>query len=241
MAWEACYSSRTSIQNSVSVERVNSMNVTTWNCQDLAVRGDICVKFCLEANEFYECDKCSKTFWWSAKVFDAMKANHARKHCIGSLAPSDSGSFKRQKDQGWGELLHSKLVKPGDTICPPRSRGNKGRQAQVQHDGKLLENGTESWIDPVAFCVRNNSWKESDSFLKDRNRFSNCIRICANTQEEERLHVLKDEARGFDRGRQTDDEDHHVGQGDDDAPGATNLAPERLSKSGWKWARKSSG
>ena len=60
-----------------------------------------------QANEFYECDKCSKTFWWSAKVFDAMKANHARKHCIGSLAPSDSGSFKRQKDQGWGELLHS--------------------------------------------------------------------------------------------------------------------------------------
>ena len=131
-----------------------------------------------------------------------------------------NGSFRQKKDQGWGELLDLKRVKRGDTICPPpKSRNNKGRQAQVQHDGSLLKNDTESCIDPVAFCVRNNSWKESDSFLKDRNRFSNCIRICANTQEEERLHVLKDKARGFDRGRQTDGEDHHVRQG------ATNLAP----------------
>ena len=153
---------------------------------------------------------------WNGDDDKPLKKKPRRGRCS---APSDSGSFTQKKDEGWGELLDSKLVKPGDTICPPRSRDNRGRKAQVQRDGSLLENDSESWIDPVAFCVRNNSWKESDSFLRDRNRFSNCIRICANTQEEERLHVLNDKARGFDRGRQTDGEDHHVRQG------ATNLAP----------------
>ena len=168
--------------------------------------------------KFYECDKCSKTFWWSVNVYDDMIANHARKHCAGNSVPSYSGSFERKKDQGWGELLDSKFVKTGDTICAPRrprSRSSKGRYAEVQRDGTLLENGTERWIDPVAFCVSNNTWKESGSYLKDRNRFSNCTRICASTKQEEKLRDLKDEARGR----------YHDSQGDDEESHATNLAP----------------
>ena len=133
---------------------------------------------------------------------------------VGS-APSDNGSYIQKKDQGWGELLDLKLVKPGDTICAPRSGDNKGRHAQVQQDGTLLESGTESWIDPVAFCVSDNEWKESGSFLKDRNRFPNCTRICSDTQVQAKLRDLKDDARGRHRGSQVDDEE----------PDAPNLAP----------------
>jgi len=55
-AFKACYSSRSSIQNTASLERVNSMNITCWNCQEVCVRRDVIIKFCLEAQEFYERD-----------------------------------------------------------------------------------------------------------------------------------------------------------------------------------------
>jgi hypothetical protein len=124
-----------------------------------------------------------------------------------------AGEFKQPKDQGWGDLLELGLVKPGDTISLPSRGENKGRHALVQGDGKLLENGGDMWIDPVAFCVRNNGWRESYGYLKDRNRFSNCTRICKTTKEEEKLRNLKDAIRG----RQSS-------QGDKEPP-KTNLKP----------------
>ena len=107
-------------------------------------------------------------------------------------ARDNTRSFKKRKDQGWGELLDKRLVKSGDTICPPSLRENKGRRAVVQGDGTLLEDGVAvAWIDPVAFCVKNNDWRESDSFSKDRNRFLNCVRICAKSEKQEKLSDLK--------------------------------------------------
>ena len=89
-------------------------------------------------------------------------------------------SFITPKDQRWGELLNSKLVKLGDTIRSPGWTENKGRRALVQGDGTLLEqdaNTHKKWKDPVAFCVRNNGWKESATFLQDRNQFGCCTRV----------------------------------------------------------------
>jgi hypothetical protein len=111
-------------------------------------------------------------------------------------------------------LLDKRLVEPGDTICPPSRSENKGRSVVVLSNGRLLENGVDvAWIDPVAFCVRNNEWKESGSYLKDRNRFLSCIRICAKSGEEEKLSDLKEklsdlkeETRKRQRGSQGDEE-----------------------------------
>ncbi len=135
-------------------------------------------------------------------------------HFTVSSAPDVADSLKQPKDQGWGELLDERLVEPGDTICPPSRSENKGRSAVVQSNGTLRENGVDvAWIDPVAFCVRNNDWKESGSYLKDRNRFLRCIRVGAKSREEEKLSELKEklsdlkeETRKSQRGSQGDEE-----------------------------------
>ena len=104
-------------------------------------------------------------------------------------------SFITPKDQGWGELLDSKLIKPGDSIRPPGRGESKDRSALVQDDGTLLEEETSpTWIDPVAFCVSNNRWKESSTFLEDRNRIGPCTCVRGD-EEEEKLSELKIEAR----------------------------------------------
>jgi len=143
-----------------------------------------------------------------------VKASIAEgKECYNSFKQRKD-SFKQRKDQGWGELLDKRLVEPGDTICPPSRSENKGRSVVVLSNGTLLEKGVHvAWIDPVAFCVRNNEWKESGSYLKDRNRFLSCIRICAKSGEEEKLSDLKEklsdlkeETRKRQRGSQADEE-----------------------------------
>jgi len=167
-----------------------------------------------EDKECYNCETCSETFWWPAEKYHALREDHLRGHFTVSSAPDVADSFKQRKDQGWGELLDERLVEPGDTICPPSRSENKGRSAVVQSNGRLLENGVDvAWIDPVAFCVRNNDWKESGSYLKDRNRFLSCIRIGAKSREEEKLSDLKEklsdlkeETRKRQRGSQGDEE-----------------------------------
>ena len=167
-----------------------------------------------EGKEFYKCETCGATFWWPDNKYDALREDHLRGHFTVSSAPDVADSFKQRKDQGWGELLDKRLVEPGDTICPPSRSENKGRSVVVLSNGTLLENGVDvAWIDPVAFCVRNNKWKESGSYLKDRNRFLSCIRICAKSGEEEKLSDLKEklsdlkeETRKRQRGSQGDEE-----------------------------------
>ena len=160
-----------------------------------------------EGKECYKCETCSETFWWPAEKYGASIADHLRGHCTASSAPHVAGSFKERKDQGWGELLDERLVEPGDTIFPPSRSENKGRRAVVQSNGKLLENGVDvAWIDPVAFCVRNNEWKESGCYLKDRNRFLSCTRFGAKSGEVEKLSDLKEETRKRQRGSQGDEE-----------------------------------
>jgi len=107
------------------------------------------------------------------------------------------GSFITPKDQGWGELLDSKLVKPGDAIRPPGRGENKDRSALVQDNGTLLEEDTRTtWIDPVAFCVSNNDWKNSATFLKDRNRIGHCTRVRGGKEDvQPSLSELKIKAR----------------------------------------------
>ena len=165
------------------------------------------------SNKKYTCSQCNEVFWWPAKSYDAQIASHSRM-CTVESASCDTGSFVTRKDQGWGRLLDSKRVKAGDTICPPCRGENKERRAVVRSDGKLLENGTDVWKDPVAFCVRNNDWRESSSFLRDRSRFLNCIRICKDTRDEDRLSDLK-------AGRRS-----RSSQGDQGPP-STNLKPVR--------------
>ena len=116
-------------------------------------------------------------------------------------------NFTTPKDQGWGELLDSKLVKPGDTILPPGRGENKDRSAVVQSNGTLLEENTrKSWEDPVAFCVSNNGWKKSMSFLKDRNRFGHCTRVRGGKEDvrpslcELKIEARKRNSRGGDEG-----------------------------------------
>jgi hypothetical protein len=117
--------------------------------------------------------------------------------------------------------LDSKCVKAGDTICPPCRGENKERRAVVRSDGKLLENGTDVWKDPVAFCVRDNEWRESSSFLRDRSRFLNCIRICKDTRDEDRLSDLKGRLSDLKASRRS------RGSQGDQGPPSTNLKPVR--------------
>lgn len=148
----------------------------------------------------YDCPTCRKTYWWTPKQHGANAANHSNvcQRKFGNLEKEDNESFIRPKDQGWGELLDAKKVNPGDTICPPSRGNNKDRNAVVQPDGTLLDSENETWIDPVAFYVRDNSWKEV-SFLKNRNRFSHCLRIPANSSEDgedvEKLGDLRQDLR----------------------------------------------
>lgn len=95
---------------------------------------------------------------------------------------SSETSFKCKHDQGWGDLLDAGVVIPGDIIRPPGRGANKGREAVVQRDGKLLE-GHQRWDDPVAFCVKSNLWKKS-SLLKHRNKISNCVRVKMDEEDD---------------------------------------------------------
>jgi len=132
---------------------------------------------------------------------DAAEGSDRRGEQVRRSGASASGcdadsfdSLTTPKDQGWGQLLESRWVKPGDTIRPPGRGENKDRRALVQDDGTLLEeDASTTWIDPVAFCVSSNDWKESVTFLKDRNRIGHCTRVRGD--EEVKLSELKIKAR----------------------------------------------
>jgi hypothetical protein len=62
---------------------------------------------------------------------------------------------------------------------------------QQSHEKSCTRATTIFFLGAVAFCLKNNHWKNSPSFLKDRSRFLNCIRICKETLNEERLSDLK--------------------------------------------------
>jgi len=133
---------------------------------------------------------------WTGLVF----ASSRKKDAIVTRAPphwASFASFITPKDQGWGELLDSKLVNPGDTILSPGRGKNMDRSALVQSDGTLLEDhSSTTWIDPVAFCLSNNGWKKSATFLIDRNRMAHCARMRGGTEDAcESLFELRIEAR----------------------------------------------
>jgi len=62
-SFRACYNSRSSIQNECTRESKDGINLTTWVCTNLVVRGDICIKFSSVGKEFYESDRHLFDVW----------------------------------------------------------------------------------------------------------------------------------------------------------------------------------
>ena len=129
---------------------------------------------------------------------DRSKASARASPAKRSKVQRDGGSsFVTPKDQGWGLLLDAGIVQAGDVILPPGKGAQKRRRAIVQSDGELLEGPSTRWRDPVAFAVEDNEWRESESFLKHRNKFSNCAHLRAGDGDDggQKLSDLKHAAR----------------------------------------------